>query len=413
MQFCELSKDEFREFLDHNPLQSFLQTPEIGELRKKGGWRVHFVGVKENKKIIAATMLVSKKNFMNSYEFYSSRGPLLDFNNRELVVFFFQQLKKYIQKKNGYILRIDPYLIYHQRDIDGNIVEHGINNEPVVQLLKKIGFKRKENPEQVQYMFSIDLGKSNEEIFQSFRSNVRNYIRKTEKMGIVVKELTRGELPGLKKITEETGKRKGFVDKSLTYYEDMYDLFHPRGEIRYLLASIYLDDYLEKLQNELKEYEIRLENTEDVHSKKGLRKSLSINIENTKKRIEETEKLIQEKGNQLDLSAAMFMMTGHEVIYLFSGNYDEYMKFNAQYAIQWNMIQYANEHGFDKYNFYGISGNFDENDSEYGVYEFKRGFSGYVEELIGEFQMPINMKKYTLFNIINNTKRFIKRCIGR
>ena len=46
-------------------------------------------------------------------------------------------------------------------------------------------------------------------------------------------------------------------------------------------------------------------------------------------------------------------------------------------------------------------------------YEFKRGFSGYVEELIGEFQMPINMKKYTLFNIINNTKRFIKRCIGR
>ena len=183
--------------------------------------------------------------------------------------------------------------------------------------------------------------------------------------------------------------------------------FYKREEIENAIQ------YLEKLQNELKEYETRLENTEDVHSKKGLRKSLSINIENTKKRIEETEKLIQEKGNQLDLSAAMFMMTGHEVIYLFSGNYDEYMKFNAQYAIQWNMIQYANEHGFDKYNFYGISGNFDENDSEYGVYEFKRGFSGYVEELIGEFQMPINMKKYTLFNIINNTKRFIKRCIGR
>ena len=217
MQFCELSKDEFREFLDHSPLQSFLQTPEIGELRKKGGWRVHFVGVKENKKLIAATMLVSKKNFMNSYEFYSSRGPLLDFNNRELVIFFFQQLKKYIQNKNGYILRIDPYLIYHQRDIDGNIVEHGINNEPVVQLLKKLGFKRKENPEQVQYMFSIDLGKSNEEIFQSFRSNVRNYIRKTEKMGIVVKELTRGELPGLKEITEETGKRKGFAIRNLQY----------------------------------------------------------------------------------------------------------------------------------------------------------------------------------------------------
>ena len=413
MQFCEISEEEFREFLNASTLQTFLQTPEIGKLRKKGGWNVDYVGVKQDKKIVAATMLVSKKNFMNSYEFYTSRGPLIDFHNKDLVTFFFRQLKKYVQKKKGYILRIDPYLIYHERDIDGNVVEDGVNNESVVQLLKRLGFKRKESPEQVQYMFSIDLEKPNEEIFQSFRSNVRNYIRKTEKMGIVVKELTKGELPSLKKITEETGKRKGFVDKSLTYYEDMYDLFHPRGEIRYLLATIYLDDYLDKLRKELKEYETRLENTEDVHSKKGLRKSLSINIENTKKRIEETENLMKEHGSQLDLSAAMFMMTGHEVIYLFSGNYDEYMKFNAQYAIQWNMIKYANEHGFDKYNFYGISGNFDETDSEYGVYEFKRGFSGYVEELIGEFQLPVNQKIYTTFNVINNTKRLIKRCIGR
>ena len=104
MQFCELSKEEFRKFLESSPMQSFLQTPEIGELRKKGGWNVDFVGVKENKKIIAATMLVSKKNFMDSYEFYSSRGPLLDFHNRELVIFFFQHLKKYIQKK--YLLSV-------------------------------------------------------------------------------------------------------------------------------------------------------------------------------------------------------------------------------------------------------------------------------------------------------------------
>ena len=413
MQFCELSKEEFRKFLEKHPLQSFLQTPEIGELRKKSGWTVDFVGVKKKSKIIGATMLVGQKNFMNSYEFYTSRGPLLDYDNTELVSFFFQNLIQYVQKKNGYILRIDPYLIYHQRDIDGNIVEHGVNHENVVQQLKSIGFKRKESTEQVRYMFSIDLGKSNQEIFQSFRSNVRNYIRKTEKIGIVVRELTKSELPALKKIIDDTGKRKGFASKSLTYYENMYDLFHGRGEIRYLIASIYLDDYLDKLKNELKEYEKKLEETEDVHSKQGVRKSLIINIENTKKRMKETEELIEKKGTQLDLSAAMFMMTGHEVIYLFSGNYDEYMKFNAQYAIQWNMIQYANDHGFDKYNFYGISGNFDENDSEYGVYEFKRGFSGYVEELIGEFQIPIDTKKYMIFNILNNTKKFIKRCIGR
>ncbi|MBS7021493.1 MAG: peptidoglycan bridge formation glycyltransferase FemA/FemB family protein, partial [Firmicutes bacterium] len=118
-------------------------------------------------------------------------------------------------------------------------------------------------------------------------------------------------------------------------------------------------------------------------------------------------------GTEIDLSAAMFMMTGDEVIYLFSGNYDEYMKFNAQYAIQWDMICYANAHGFKKYNFYGISGNFDKKDPEYGVYEFKRGFSGYVEELIGEFEIPVKKQTYALFSIINNTKQFIKKCLGK
>ena len=52
------------------------------------------------------------------------------------------------------------------------------------------------------------------------------------------------------------------------------------------------------------------------------------------------------------LSAAMFMLYGDEVVYLFSGSDEQYMKeYNAQYAIQWYMIKYAAEHGYKKYNF--------------------------------------------------------------
>ena len=34
--------------------------------------------------------------------------------------------------------------------------------------------------------------------------------------------------------------------------------------------------------------------------------------------------------------------------------------FAGSYAIQWTMINYAIDHGIDRYNFYGISGNFSE-----------------------------------------------------
>lgn len=43
-----------------------------------------------------------------------------------------------------------------------------------------------------------------------------------------------------------------------------------------------------------------------------------------------------------------------------------------------------------KYNFYCITAIFDKNDPDYGVYEFKKGFNGQVEEYIDNFELPIS-----------------------
>ena len=95
----------------------------------------------------------------------------------------------------------------------------------------------------------------------------------------------------------------------------------------------------------------------------------------------------------------MFMLIQPEVIYLSSGNYEEYMNFNSQYLIQWELIKYGIENGFKKHNFH-----INEHPKDYGIYEFKRGFNGYVEELIGEFALPITWH-YKLFDIIHKIKK--------
>ena len=41
MEFCTLTEKEFRSFLEKSPERTFLQTPEIGKLREKSGWKVH------------------------------------------------------------------------------------------------------------------------------------------------------------------------------------------------------------------------------------------------------------------------------------------------------------------------------------------------------------------------------------
>jgi lipid II:glycine glycyltransferase (peptidoglycan interpeptide bridge formation enzyme) len=64
------------------------------------------------------------------------------------------------------------------------------------------------------------------------------------------------------------------------------------------------------------------------------------------------------------------------------------------------MITYALEHGYEKYNFLGITGNFDPESEDYGVYQFKRGFPGTVEELVGDFILPVNKLTYGLYKKI-------------
>ena len=68
----------------------------------------------------------------------------------------------------------------------------------------------------------------------------------------------------------------------------------------------------------------------------------------------------------------------------------------------WHMLQYALKHGIRKYNFYGLSGDFDKNAQDYGVYEFKKGFHGVVEELVGDFILPIQKGPYALYKKLKN-----------
>ena len=61
------------------------------------------------------------------------------------------------------------------------------------------------------------------------------------------------------------------------------------------------------------------------------------------------------------------------------------------------------KNGFKKHNFYGIPENINERPDNYGIYEFKKGFNGYVEELIGEYELPLSIHYY-LFKIIHKLK---------
>ena len=400
MQFLEITEKEYRKFWENHPLKTFLSAPEIGELRKSNGWDVYFVGVKENSDIVAAAMIVSHRRHFGKYEFYSPRGVLVDYENKELLDCFLKEIKNFVRKHHGYIFRMDPYVIYKERDIDGNIVEDGVDHSTVVSHLESLGFKKVSIPdmEQVGWMFSLPLeGKSCEQILKEMKPNTRNTIRKTEKIGITVKELGYDELDRFQNIMVETGERKNFSIRSVDYYQKMYELFHDKGEVKYYVTELDLVKYQKKLEEDKKSAEDKLSKLSDAKYNEGQKKNLENEIASYGKRIKEAEDIRKEKNTDvITLSGSMFMIIQPEIIYLSSGNYEEFMKFNSQYLLQWMMIQYGIEHGFKKHNFYGIPANINEHPKDYGIYEFKRGFNGIVEELIGEFEFPITWHYYLI-----------------
>ena len=391
MTLKEIDVKTFTSYAKKSPYRTFMQTEEIGKLRELNGWTSYYLGLYDDKNLVGVTLLVGKKRHFNKYEFYTPRGPLVDYNDEKALKEFLNKLTDFVKKHHGFVLRIDPYVINKERNGKGEVVKDGTNNSKIVEEIKSLGFKLLPLNEREQVSW-----KTEDEILKNMKPNTRNTIRKTLKNGIEIIELEKKDLKEFYKIMEETGKRKGFAIRNLAYFENMYDLFKPKDEIKYLITKLNLDKHLDLLNKEKKEKSEELSKLSDAKYNDGKRKSINEAINGINKRIKEAESIKKEHGNIITLSGSMFIMTSPEIIYLSSGNYEEFMMYNSQYLIQWEMIKYAVEHNFARYNFYGIPNTFDKNDKDYGIYEFKTGFNGFVEELIGEFEIKTSPIYYLI-----------------
>ena len=387
MNFITLEPEVFREYAKKSPYRSFTQTPEIAKLREQNGWTAYYFGVEQNGELRAATMLIAKPTFLGKSTFFAPGGPLLDFEDTALVDFFFKHLRQYLKTHNGYNLIIDPNYQLIERDRAGEPVESGFNRKKAIQNLKSFGFTKLKTDSTPHYQFVLNLeNQTSDQLFTDMKRNTRNHIRKAEKMGVTVRELKREELGIFKQITESTSNRRHFADKPLSYYEQMYDLFHERGEVMFVMAGV----------------------SEDT-----LSRSIFADGANTERPSPVTtgaRERSEKDVSLIPLSVAMFILYGSEVIYLFSGSDEQYMKeYNAQYLIQWHMIKYAVEHKYKTYNFYGIQGLPDKASKDYGIYDFKKGFTsettGKVIELIGDYELPVNSIFYRLHQILSKIKK--------
>lgn len=418
MKFYVLCESEFKQFVDNNSNASFMQTLEYANLRKQLGSIVHFVGIKENDKIIAATMILENSIIFNQKIFYAPRGLLVDYHNKKTLAFFTKELKKYIKKQGGFILTIDPNVIYRVRTSDGEIDPSNQDNEEAIQNLLSLGYHHHGfdlyfNSRQARWCYRFTLDEDYESKKVKFSKSTRKNIDFCVKKGLMIREGSINDLEVMSEIFELTSKRKDFFSRSLDYYQKMYQNMKNLMTIyiAYLDPNVYYNHTLSLLEDARKSYEIVL----DKMKKDMVGSKLLSQKENALKQIEKYEKELREaeefkKNNPKgkDIGCLLSLRSGNEYLTLSSGVLEEYKKFTPKYLMYEHHIKEAYKEGFQYCNFYGITGDFNPEGKYYGIYEFKKGFNGNVIEYIGEFDLKIT-NFYIIYKLLKRIKKFIRR----
>lgn len=425
MKLVNLTKKEFKKFADKHEQVTFHQTEEWAKLKKKNNWEAHYLGLKEQNNIVAGALILSKEiPVIKKKMFYSPRGFLINYNNKELLEKFTIELKIYIKKEKGIFVKIDPFVEYQEHDNNGDIVKDGYTNKQAVNNLKDLGYKffgfnLMQDTLQPRWMHVIETkNKSLEDVMKDMESKTRQILRKNEKCGITTREITKDELPIFKDIMKHTSDRREFVDRPLSYYEAMWDALHDNGILKILIAEIDFDIYEKNTIEEKEEHEKELKNRIYKKEKNILKmndkKYQSSNkqdeetIKRLEKQLEKIKELKNEYGSKEILGGILFLIYGNEVLSLYGGSHAKLMQFQSAYTIHFAGIKMAIENNYKRYNFYGITGDFRKENPLYGLFLFKKSFGGHVVELIGEFDLVISKFWYNLYNFAFNTYHKLK-----
>lgn len=201
-----------------------------------------------------------------------------------------------------------------------------------VKVLADAGFKGKDGKNfegtQPRFVFRLDVKeKTIDELMAQFHSKTRYNIRVAQKNGVEVKIVGKEEAKTFYEIMLETGMRDNFVTRPLSYFETMLDSL---GEN----ARLYMAYYQGK-----------------------------------------------------PIAGTLAVHYGNKVWYLYGASSNAYRNVMPNYLLQFEMIRWAVDEGCDIYDFRGVSGDLSPDNPLYGLYKFKKGFSGELVEFIGEFEL--------------------------
>lgn len=406
MLFIEnVDKKKYENFLQtHKTKSHFLQSYSWGEFSKENkNVTPYYVGLlDDNKELVATALLLQRKMPLGYSYFYSPRGFVCDYNNREVISEFTNKIKEFGKKKKALFLKIDPDIRLQKLDLDGNKIE-GEDNFELVDYLKKIGYKhlgfnKAFEHNQPRYTFRLDLSKGIEEVANNFHSTTKKVINKGNPYLLEIYKNDEKYIDDFYKTMQETASRENISIYSKKYYLNFYKCLHKDNHSDIYIVYLNKKKTSNLLENNLTELNKNIENLTNENKKKELENQVN-KIEKLLDEINEVEE------DKIPLSSIITAKYGDKVWTIHGGNSTLLRNTNSNYLIYYEIIKDACAEGYKTIDFFGTSYNPKQDDPEYGIWLFKKRLGGEYTEFIGEFDYVFKKLTYKVFNILIPIRR--------
>lgn len=307
------------------PHAHVLQTWEWGAFKQRTtGWTPERLAFELAGEVVAAAQVLTRR-VGPLRVMYVSRGPALDYTNAGLVSAVLDHLQQMARRRGALWLKIDPELPAGFGIPGEDDAQPNPPGQALVTQLKQRGWRFSASQVQFRNTITIDLAPEIDDLLMAMRGSTRRKVRTAAKKAVTVRDGGPDDLPLLYDLYQVTGERDGFLTRPLDYYRDAWGSFIEAGLAHPLIA----------------EYDGQA------------------------------------------IAHVILLHFADRCWYFYGASGNEERQRMPNYALQWAAIQWARAQGYRVYDFWGAPDVFEESDRMWGVYEFKRGFSGTVTRFVG------------------------------
>ena len=414
MQFRELNEQEFIGFTNNFPLKSIYQTLEYGLVMQKQNYQTFLLGLLNNNTIVAATLILVKKEEGFKYA-YAPRGFLLNYEDFYLLRDFTNHIRNFLGKMNIIGIKINPLIIRNVYNFDEQTVSNNPNYQLIYESLKQneyyhLGYNNFFEALKPRFEAIIELNQPLYQLFKNIKKNYRTKIRSAIKNGVRVYKGTADDLGYLYDFTKHKYSR------NLEYFKDCYQFYAKRNMIDLYYTKLDTKIYLKTIQDKLSHYEEYSNKLNDqIIEKKGQKKSIinkKINIDRYldqyKKELVNATNLLRTYPDGVITSCLLLIRQDKEITILIDGYDKRYKRLNSKHLLIWQIIETYQKLGFTKFNLGGMSNMTIDANKYSGLDEFKLNFGAKMIEYAGDFELVTHKRNYNLYRNYVPLKNLIK-----